>query len=192
MVVNHAVNCDTNCSCSITIFLKTFNTTINMTEPICFVGSLRKMIFLSMKIDQTWTLQGLFQNIGRGDWQESIALLKYLSGTFCGLRVWDEFNSLNYLSCNIWDYIQLTHGSLIIVRICVRYLITIIKSEVWPIWHYLGLDHEIMVCAVCLTIFSEIQPRIVKLVSLTDHRFPGTLVKSGTRAAWERPAGWRH
>ena len=32
-------------------------------------------------------------------------------------------------------------------------LIIIIKSEVWPICHCLGLGHETMVCAVCLLIF---------------------------------------
>ena len=32
-------------------------------------------------------------------------------------------------------------------------LIIIIKSEVWTIIHCLGLGHETMVCAVCLSIF---------------------------------------
>ena len=36
---------------------------------------------------------------------------------------------------------------------CVLYLIIIIKSEVWIINHCLGLGHETMVCAVCLTMF---------------------------------------
>ena len=40
-----------------------------------------------------------------------------------------------------------------IVRICVPHLIIIIKLEVWPVCHCLGLDHETMVCAVCLFIF---------------------------------------
>ena len=33
-----------------------------------------------------------------------------------------------------------------IVRVHVRYLITTIKSEVWPICHCLGLGHETMLC----------------------------------------------
>ena len=41
----------------------------------------------------------------------------------------------------------------IIVRIRVLYLIIIIKSEVWPIFHCLGLSHETTVCAVCHCIF---------------------------------------
>ena len=36
---------------------------------------------------------------------------------------------------------------------CVLYLIIIIKPEVWIINHCLGLGHETMVCAVCLTMF---------------------------------------
>ena len=36
-------------------------------------------------------------------------------------------------------------------------LIIIINSEVWTIIHCLGLDHETMVCAVCLFIFLYIQ-----------------------------------
>ena len=35
----------------------------------------------------------------------------------------------------------------------VLYLIIIIKPEVWIINHCLGLGHETMVCAVCLTMF---------------------------------------
>ena len=42
---------------------------------------------------------------------------------------------------------------MMIVRIHVLDLIIIIESEVWPIWHCLGLGHEKMVCAVCLYIF---------------------------------------
>ena len=34
-------------------------------------------------------------------------------------------------------------------------LIIIIKSEVWTIIHCLGLGHETMVCAVCLSIFIQ-------------------------------------
>ena len=39
-----------------------------------------------------------------------------------------------------------------ILRIGVLYFIIIIKLEVWPICHCLGLGHERMVCAVCLSI----------------------------------------
>ena len=41
----------------------------------------------------------------------------------------------------------------IIERRYILCLIIIIKSEVWTITHCLGLGHETMVCAVCLSIF---------------------------------------
>ena len=40
-----------------------------------------------------------------------------------------------------------------IERIYILCLIIIIKSEVWTITHCLGLGHETMVCAVCLSTF---------------------------------------
>ena len=59
-----AVNCsDKNCSCSINNYFKTFGTIINMAEPIYLVGDLREMIILTIMIDQTWTLQGLFHTV---------------------------------------------------------------------------------------------------------------------------------
>ena len=39
-----------------------------------------------------------------------------------------------------------------------RFLIIIIKSEVWTIIHCLGLGHETMVCAVCLSIYLFLWP----------------------------------
>ena len=36
-----------------------------------------------------------------------------------------------------------------ITRIRVHYLVIIIKADVWPICHYLGLGHETTVCTVC-------------------------------------------
>ena len=40
-----------------------------------------------------------------------------------------------------------------IERIYILCLIIIIKSEVWTITHCLGLGHETMICAVCLSVF---------------------------------------
>ena len=45
-----------------------------------------------------------------------------------------------------------------IERIYILCLIIIIKSEVWTISHCLGLGHETMVCAVCLSIFLWCSP----------------------------------
>ena len=51
-------------------------------------------------------------------------------------------------------------------RECVLYLIIIIKPEVWIINHYLGLGHETMVCAVCLTMFLDVIPAFPHIIHL--------------------------
>ena len=53
----------------------------------------------------------------------------------------------------MWDITQVLCGIYVTNLSCVLYLIIIIKSEIWIINHYLGLGHEAMVCAVCLTMF---------------------------------------
>ena len=70
--------------------------------------------------------------------------------------VWVRFSIFSQLS--IIQYVGLCVFSLpisfvMIERICILCLIIIIKSEVWTITHCLGLGHETMVCAVCLSIF---------------------------------------
>ena len=53
----------------------------------------------------------------------------------------------------IWGCVSSAYPILWWSRECVLYLIIIIKPEVWIINHCLGLGHETMVCAVCLTMF---------------------------------------
>ena len=54
----------------------------------------------------------------------------------------------------IWGCVSSAYPILLLwSRECVLYLIIIIKPEVWIINHCLGLGHETMVCAVCLTMF---------------------------------------
>ena len=53
----------------------------------------------------------------------------------------------------IWGCVSSAYQILWWSRECVLYLIIIIKPEVWIINHCLGLGHETMVCAVCLTMF---------------------------------------
>ena len=50
-------------------------------------------------------------------------------------------------------YFRLCHQWTLIERIYILCLIIIIKSEVYTITHCLGLGHETMVSAVCLSIF---------------------------------------
>ena len=84
-----------------------------------------------------------------------IELLERLSGTFCRVCVQDEVISLNCLFCNIWCCVcfSLPIYLMMIVQIRVLYGIIIIKSEVLPLCHYLGLGQETKVYVVCLPIF---------------------------------------
>ena len=78
-------------------------------------------------------------------------------------------------------------------RECVLYLIIIIKPEVWIINHCLGLGHETMVCAVCLTMFlwneeHDISSEILKTIldcmpRMLDHN----MCVSGTFLCWFDP-----
>ena len=58
---------------------------------------------------------------------------------------------IHYTICGAVCF-QFTNFFVMIERIYILCLI-IIKSEVWAITHCLGLGHETMVCAVCLSIF---------------------------------------
>ena len=85
---------------------------------------------------------------------EGIELIKYLSDIFLS-SVWVRLSIFSPLS--IIQYVGLYVFSLLISvvmieRIYILCLIIIIKSEVWTISHCLGLGHETMVSAVCLSI----------------------------------------
>ena len=85
------------------------------------------------------------------DLPESIKLLKWLPGTFyfeCVSQI-KPILSIIFHAILGAVRIQFTHFSYDDLRIRVLNLIIIIKSEVWPICHCLGLGHETMVCAVC-------------------------------------------
>ena len=75
---------------------------------------------------------------------------------YCLVSVWVRLSIFSQLS--IIQYVRLCVFSLpipfvMIERIYIRCLIIIIKSEVWTVTNWLGLGHETMVCAVCLSIF---------------------------------------
>ena len=85
---------------------------------------------------------------------EGIELIKCLSDILC--RVWVRLSIFSPLSSI--QYVGLCAFSLpihfvMIERMHILCLIIIIKSEVWTLTHCLGLGHEAMVCAVCLSIF---------------------------------------
>ena len=48
---------------------------------------------------------------------------------------------------------------MVIERICIHYLIIIIKSEVWVICHYLGLGHETMMRCMSFCVLRELVTR---------------------------------
>ena len=83
-------------------------------------------------------------------------------------RLWTYEMPVRYNLSSVWvsiffqlsniEYVGMCVFSLpisfvMIERIYILCLIIIIKSEVWTITHCLGLGHETMVCAVCISIF---------------------------------------
>ena len=67
---------------------------------------------------------------------------------------WSIFSPLSIIQCvGLFFFSSLPISLGMIEIICILCLIIIIKSEVWTITHCLGLGHETMVSAVCLSIF---------------------------------------
>ena len=63
------------------------------------------------------------------------------------------FFQLSIIQCLGLCVFSLSISFVMIAKIYLLCVIIIIKSEVWTITHCLGLCHETMVCAVCLSIF---------------------------------------
>ena len=78
-------------------------------------------------------------------------LVRYILSSVC-LRL-SQFSQLSFIQHIGLCVFSLPIDLLMMVRIRILYLVIIIKSEVWPICHCLGLGYETMVCAVCLSIF---------------------------------------
>ena len=81
-------------------------------------------------------------------------LVKYILPRVC-LRL-SKLSQLSFIHYMLLCVFNLPIYLMVIVRIRAPYLIIIIKSEVWPICHCLGLSHEISLCAVCIFIFSSL------------------------------------
>ena len=80
-----------------------------------------------------------------------LGMVTYLNGQVVGYQFWDI---IIFIIFTIWGCVSSAYPILLWwSRECVLYLIIIIKPEVWIINHCLGLGHETMVCAVCLTMF---------------------------------------
>ena len=105
---------------------------------------------------------------------EDIELIKCLSDIFveCVSKIKHILSvihyTIHYIICGDVCF-QFTHSpcddweNIYILR-----LIIIIKSEVWTITHCLGLGHETMVCAVCLSIFLSLWRLLENLLHAFD------------------------
>ena len=113
------------------------------------------------------------------DVSEGIELLKCLSGTFCPVCVLssNQLSQLSFVPCMVLGVFRLPTNLMMIARICVFYLTLIIKSEVWPVCHRLGVGYETMVCAVCISIFLWINDGIQYFVCIVIVPFSWTAVE---------------
>ena len=94
-----------------------------------------------------WKVTDIFLHLGV---KRCVYILQHTSSWHI-LKQWPYSNSKAKKNPSFRDC--LSNNIIIWSRECVLYLIIIIKPEVWIINHCLGLGHETMVCAVCLTMF---------------------------------------
>ena len=84
-------------------------------------------------------------------WTYKMAVSYNLSNVWVRSSIFSQLSIIQYVGLCVFS---LPISFVMIERIYIFCLIIIIiKSEVWTITHCLGLGHETMVCAVCLSIF---------------------------------------
>ena len=83
-------------------------------------------------------------------WTYKMPVRYNLSGVWVRLSIFSQLSIIQYVGLCVFS---LPISFMMIGRIYILCLIIIIKSEIWTITHCLGLGHETMVCAVCLSIF---------------------------------------
>ena len=81
-------------------------------------------------------------------WTYKMPVRYNLSSVWVRLSIFSQLSNLQYVGLCVFS---LPISFVMIERIYILCLIIIIKSEVWTITHCLGLGHETMVCAVCLS-----------------------------------------
>ena len=84
-------------------------------------------------------------------WNYKIPVRYNLSSVWVRLSIFSQLSITLYVGLCVF----VCPFPVMIERIYILCLIIIIKSEVWTITHCLGLGHETMVCAVCLSIFLQ-------------------------------------
>ena len=82
-------------------------------------------------------------------WTYKMPVRYSLSSVWVRLSIFSQLSIIQYVGLCVFS---LPISVVMIERIYILCLIIIIKSEIWTITHCLGLGHETMVCAVCLSI----------------------------------------
>ena len=90
-------------------------------------------------------------------WTHKMPVRYNLSSVWIRLSIFSQLSIIQYVGLCVFS---LPIPFVIIDRIYILCLIIIIKSEVWTITYCLGLGHETMVCAVCLSIFLYIRTHL--------------------------------
>ena len=86
-------------------------------------------------------------------WTYKMSVRYNMSSVWVRLSIFCQLSIIQHVGMCVFS---LTISFVMIERIYILCVIIIIKSEVWTITHCLGLGHETMVCAVCLSIFLSI------------------------------------
>ena len=103
-------------------------------------------------VQYTISLSSLCKLIWR-HWTNKMPVRYILSSVWIRLSIFSPLSIIQYVGLYVFS---LPISLVMFERIHILCLIIIIKSEVWTITHCLGLGHETMVSAVCLSIFFSI------------------------------------
>ena len=113
-------------------------------------------------------------------WTYKMPVRYNLSSVWVRLSIFSQLSIIQYVGLCVFS---LPISFVMIERIYILCLIIIIKSEVWTITHCLGLGHETMVCALCLSIFLLVLADSGAVISTNGHRMKhvwyGTHIKYG-------------
>ena len=100
-------------------------------------------------VQYTISLSSLCKLIWR-NWSYKMPVGYILSSVWVSISTFSQLSIIQYVGLCVFS---LPTTLVMIERIYILCLIIIIKSEVWTITHCLGLGHETIVCAVCISIF---------------------------------------
>ena len=94
-----------------------------------------------------------------------VACQIYLSSVWVRLSIFSPLSIVQSIIQHVGLCVLSLPTPIVMIEIIyILCLIIIIKSEVWTITHCLGLGHETMVCAVCLSIFLSQYPHTFQAV----------------------------